>query len=86
MAISDAQIETDLSTILQRVSRWPIEPTLQSDLVRDLGFDSLKRLELIAELEDHFDIVIPLNHTDGIRSVADVRNHVRALIAGRTGR
>jgi acyl carrier protein len=86
MAISDAQIESDLSMILQRMSRWPVEPTLRSDLVRDLGFDSLRRLELIAELEDHFDIVISLNDTDAIRSVADVKNHVKALIDARAAR
>ena len=86
MAISDAQIEIDLSMILQRMSRWPGEPTLHSDLVRDLGFDSLRRLELIAELEDHFDIVISLNDADAIRSVADVKHHVRTLIDERAGR
>jgi acyl carrier protein len=86
MAISDAQIESDLSMILQRMSRWPVEPTLRSDLVRDLGFDSLRRLELIAELEDHFDIVISLNDTAAIRSVADVKNHVKALIEARAAR
>jgi acyl carrier protein len=81
MAISDARIETDLLAILKRVSEKPIEPALHSDLVRDLGFDSLRWLELIAELEDHFDIVIPLNETGSIRSVRGVRDHVRMLIA-----
>lgn len=83
MPISDANIEADVLAILQRVSPRPIEPTVESDLVRDLGFDSLLQLELIAELEDHFDIVIPLNATGGIRRVGDVRDHVRGLVAAR---
>jgi acyl carrier protein len=86
MAIPDAQIERDLAMILQRMSRWPAGATLQSDLVRDLGLDSLRRLELIAELEDHFDIVISLNDTDAIRTVADVKHHVRALVDVRARR
>ncbi len=81
MVISDAQIQDDLLAILKRVSRHPIEPAPESHLVRDLGFDSMLRLELIAELEDHFDIVIPLNDTGAIRTVSAVRDHLRALIA-----
>jgi acyl carrier protein len=73
-------IEADLLAILKRVSPRPIEPTVESDLVRDLGFDSLLRMQLTAELEDHFDISIPLNDTGGIRSVAAVRDHLRKLI------
>ncbi len=46
---------------MKAVSPRPIEPTLASDLVTDLGFDSLQVLEVIAELEDRFDISIPLN-------------------------
>lgn len=83
--MSDARIEADVLAILRRVSPRFIEPTLQSDLVLDLGFDSLLRLELIAELEDHFDISIPLNDTDSIRTVSAVRDHVRALIDGQAG-
>jgi acyl carrier protein len=80
MALSDSNLDADVLAILKRVSPRPIEPTLHSDLVRDLGFDSLLRLELIAELEDHFDVSIPLNDTDSIRSVGQVRALLRALI------
>jgi acyl carrier protein len=81
MDVSDARIETDLLAIVARVSRRPVGVTLQSDLVRDLGFDSLLRLELIAELEDHFDIVIPLNATESITALTAVRDHLKRLIA-----
>jgi hypothetical protein len=49
--IHDAVVE-----ILKDVSRRPIEPTFEHDLVADLGFDSLQVLETIAALEDRFDI------------------------------
>ena len=42
-------------------SRRPIEPTLESDLVADLGFDSLQVMEMIAELEG------PLRHLHAAR-------------------
>ncbi len=70
--------------VLRSVSRRPIEPTLESDLVTDLGFDSLQVLELIAELEDRFDISIPLNDVPATRKVAQVVAQVTRLVAQRT--
>jgi acyl carrier protein len=46
------RIEDGVIDALKNVSRRPIEPALEHDLVADLGFDSLQVLELIAELED----------------------------------
>ena len=70
--------------MLKSVSRRPIEPVLQSDLVADLGFDSLQVLEVIAELEDRFDISIPLNDVPATRTVAQVVAQVAALVDGRS--
>ena len=72
-------IEEGVIDVLKTVSRRPIEPTLASDLVTDLGFDSLQVLELIAELEDRFDISIPLNDMAATRTVAQVVAQVAAL-------
>jgi acyl carrier protein len=66
------------------VSRRPIEPSVSSDLVADLGFDSLQILEVIAELEDRFDISIPLNDVPATRTVAQVVAQVARLIEDRS--
>jgi acyl carrier protein len=76
-------IEDGVIKVLKRMSRRPIEPTLGSDLVTDLGFDSLQILELIAELEDRFDISIPLNDVPATRTVAQVVAQVTSLVEGR---
>jgi acyl carrier protein len=81
---ASAQIEEGVIDVLKRVSRRPIEPMLQSDLVADLGFDSLQVLEVIAELEDRFDISIPLNDVPATRTVAQVVAQVAALVDGRS--
>ena len=78
-----ASIEDGVLDVLKRVSRRPISPTLASDLVTDLGFDSLQVLELIAELEDRFDVSIPLNDVPTTRTVAQVVAQVTALVGGR---
>ncbi len=78
-----SDIENGVMQVLKTVSRRPIEPTLTSDLVTDLGFDSLQVLEVIAELEDRFDVSIPLNDVPAARTVAQVVAQVAALVEGR---
>jgi len=72
-------IEGDIIEILKRVSRRPIEPTGASELLADLGFDSLQVLELVGELEDHFNIAVPLNALTHIRTVRDIASEVHRL-------
>jgi acyl carrier protein len=75
------RFERDTVDILKRISRRPIEPTPASELLADLGFDSLQVLELVGELEDHFGIAVPLNDLTHIRTVAQVVDEVRGLMA-----
>ena len=78
-----AQIEAGVIAVLKTLSSRPIEPTLASDLIVDLGFDSVRVLEVIAELEDRFDVSIPLNDVPTTRTVAQVVAKVAALVDGR---
>ena len=80
---ASSRIETGVLEVLKSVSRRPIEPTLASDLIADLGFDSLQVLELVAELEDTFDISIPLNDVPATRTVGQVVAQVTALVGER---
>jgi acyl carrier protein len=77
-------IEESVIDVLKNVSRRPIEPTLASDLVADLGFDSLQVLEVVAELEDRFDVSIPLNDVPATRTVGQVVTQVATLVAQRS--
>jgi acyl carrier protein len=80
---ASTEIEEGVIDVLKNVSRRPIEPTLSSDLVADLGLDSLQVLEVIAELEDRFDISIPLNDVPATRTVRHVVAQVAQLVEGR---
>jgi len=48
----------------------------------DLGFDSLQVLELVGEMEDHFNIAVPLNSLTHIRTVAQIAAEAQRLVAG----
>jgi acyl carrier protein len=81
---ASASLEDAVFDVLKNVSRRPIEPTLANDLVSDLGFDSLQVLELVAELEDRFDISIPLNDVPSTRTVAQIVEQVARLVGERS--
>ena len=82
-ASSPTDIEHGVIEVLKNVSRRPIEPTINSDLAADLGFDSLQILELISELEDRFNIAIPLDEVPASRTVAEVVAQVTRLVEAR---
>jgi acyl carrier protein len=75
------RFERDTMAILARLSRRPVVPAADSELMADLGFDSLQVLELVGELEDHFQVAVPLNSLTHIRTVGQIAAEVRRLVA-----
>jgi len=86
MANSNAdRYERDTIEILKRLSRRPIDPAPDKELMADLGFDSLQILELVGELEDHCIIAVPLNSLTHIRTVRQIVAEVRTLASAESG-
>ncbi|RPJ76092.1 MAG: acyl carrier protein [Desulfobacteraceae bacterium] len=54
----------------------------ETDLVADLEFDSLKVMSLVEQVEDRFDISVPLNILPDIRTVKDFTVQLQRLIGG----
>jgi len=50
-----------------------------TDLVADLGLDSLKVMTLVEEVEDRFDISIPLNILANVRTIKDFALQLQQL-------
>lgn len=74
------EIERDTLSILKRVGRPGLEATLNSELLADLEFDSIQVIELVAELEDHFNVSIPLNELPRIKTVGDMTEALARLM------
>jgi acyl carrier protein len=53
-----------------------------TDLVSDLEFDSLKVMNLIEQVEDRFDVSVPLNILPDIRTVRDFTVQLQAILGG----
>ncbi len=74
--------EQTLKRIYKIIQPWiqnRVELSEHTDLIDDLGFDSLKMMELIPEIEDQWDIAISLNNLPDIRKIKDLTLQVRQL-------
>ncbi|HWR20308.1 MAG TPA: acyl carrier protein [Verrucomicrobiae bacterium] len=52
----------------------------ETELVADLNLDSLKVMELLLELEERFDISIPLNIVSDVRTIGDFARQIEQLM------
>lgn len=71
-----------LQTLFQLLERFPtknIELNEQTNLVADMGLDSINVMELLTEIEDHFDVIVPLNVMADVSTVQDLANQVKRL-------
>jgi acyl carrier protein len=50
-----------------------------TDLVADLGLDSLKVMKILESVEDQFDVSIPLNVLPDVRTVKDFALQIQKL-------
>ena len=50
-------------------------------ILDDLGADSLDVVELVMSLEDTFDIEVPDEEVEGMRTIADIQQYVIAHVA-----
>ena len=69
----------DVIPLLKKFTKPELEITKDSYLMRDLDLDSMKVMELMMELEDHFDISIPLNALPDVNSVAELAAAIAKL-------
>ncbi|MEE9422730.1 MAG: acyl carrier protein [Gammaproteobacteria bacterium] len=70
---------TRIYEILRPFAKRGIILNEDSELVTELGLTSLQVMELIEQLEDHFDISIPLNILPDIRTVRDLAEQLEKL-------
>ncbi|ADD02541.1 acyl carrier protein [Thermoanaerobacter mathranii subsp. mathranii str. A3] len=65
--------------IAEQLGIDPDEITMESSFIDDLGADSLDIVELIMALEEEFDIEIPDEDAEKIKTVGDVVEYLSNL-------
>ena len=67
----DATLER-ICSALERIAGVEVIVELDTNLVEKFALDSVKVLDLIMEIEDEFDILIPLNLMADVNTVRDL--------------
>ena len=62
--------------IAEQLSVEADEVTMDSNIQDDLGADSLDVVDLITTIEDEFDISIPDEAVEEIKTVGDIANYI----------
>lgn len=72
MEVTTEKALQDICSILARHNRHGVALTPNIDLAGELNIDSVGVLDLIMEIEEHFDIDIPMNQLSSIQSLQDL--------------
>ena len=49
----------------------------ESNFINDLGADSLNIVEIVMEIEDEYEILIPDEDVEQLNTVGDLKNYIR---------
>ncbi len=67
-------------SLLQEYAPQPGPIQEDTELINDLGFDSLRVMEMLNDVEDAFDITYPLNTLSDLRTVKDFTTQIQHII------
>lgn len=70
---------TSIYSLLQPFLKEGVSLGEDTELVTELGLTSLQVMTMIEQIEDHFDISIPLNILPDIRTVRDLAQQLADL-------
>jgi acyl carrier protein len=79
MNVANRSVRDDISSIFEEVIGHPVQISDDTDIVEDLGMDSLGVMNFVMAIEDFYDISIPLDRIAQVQTVADLANAVEEL-------
>jgi acyl carrier protein len=80
LANQNDNIEAEIVGVLQARIPAGTKISPQAKIARDLGLDSVAVMDFVMDIEDHFDISIPLDRIAEVETVEDLSRAVEALL------
>ncbi len=77
---SYGEILEKVLSALDGLTAAEVRLTEDSELVTELGLDSFKVLDLLMDIEDEFDISMPVNLLADVQTVKDLAHKIHAVI------
>ena len=79
MQSADQEVRAHISAALQDVVGRPVAITDDTNIVNDLGLDSLAIMNFVMALEDEYDISMPLDRMAEVQTVGDLARTIEDL-------
>jgi len=81
---SKGETWTELARLLRERFAWAGDVAPETDLVGELALDSIQQLELVVELENHFEVALEPEGDETIRTAGDLVEWVDRARRGAT--
>lgn len=85
MQVTEQSQSTVLAKIFAYIDQMPQRPATpvsgRTELIADLGLDSLQSFEMVADLEDHFGVTVPMDALQNITTLDDVARVIARVLA-----
>ena len=79
MTYEERNVEAEILEVLAKRVPVGIQVSAQTQIVRGLGLDSVAILDFIMDLEDRFDVSIPLDRVAEVQTIAELSRAIEAL-------
>lgn len=79
--MSEKPILERIFALIEPVNRKGVALTADTSFAVDLELDSLTVMDLVAEIEDEFDIILPINMLPDLETVGQVAEAVDKIVA-----
>ncbi|OYX33086.1 MAG: acyl carrier protein [Caulobacterales bacterium 32-69-10] len=79
METVDQEVRSRISAALQEIVGRPVAVADETDIVNDLGLDSLAIMNFVMALEDEYDISMPLDRMAEVQTVGDLVRTIEEL-------
>jgi acyl carrier protein len=74
------EILDQLFELIQPHSEQPIVLSEQTRIMDDVGLDSMAVMELVMQIEDRFDVSVPLNILPDVNTIGEFAKHLETLL------
>jgi acyl carrier protein len=82
MSADQSTTEIQIIELLRNLLEKPAELDPGTDMVSDLGLESVQIMEFVVTVEDHFDLMIDLDTLADVRTVSELAVIVDKLALG----
>ena len=80
MTLSTTDIFDQICVLVEPFNQKAIAVTTKTTFATDLELDSLSVMDMLAAIEDHFDVTVPLNILPDLETVGQVAEAIKKIL------